>query len=372
MMQLPDASGASRCWDALLAAVNEFGPPDPDENRYVVFISDGYDTSSLVTYADVIAAAQAKKVRLYCVAYGQLIDATPLGQLTSQTGGRYFRAQDPASLASTYALLGKDLGGQYLLRWATLRRNSTPFTPSFQISVDGRMVQAYSPSDYVATSYGTNREVFYGALRLVADAEENADAILLRTTYAPRNIRALRIHYRPNYPCQALVLSTNAGEILRGWTISETNDSAGTRWLNLNSPDPTYNTNDIPYGALGNLVQFQFTGLPSPQDAFSLFQVDNTVYANLPGPPTFNLYGADRFLTTNRPPVILTSGFGFAGGHFGFDLSGVPGQIVIVEGSSNLVKWTALQTNTMVAVPAHFTDPASGTLPARFYRARLR
>ena len=92
MMQLPDASGGSRCWDALLAAVNEFGPPDPDENRYVIFISDGNDTSSMVSSTNVIAAAQAKKVRLYCVAYGQLIDATTLGQLTTQTGGRYFRA----------------------------------------------------------------------------------------------------------------------------------------------------------------------------------------------------------------------------------------------------------------------------------------
>jgi len=371
MMQLPDASGGSRCWDALLAAVNEFGEPDPDENRYVIFISDGNDTSSVVSYTNVIAAAQAKKVRLYCVAFGQLIDAATLGQLTIQTGGRYFRAQDPASLAGSFALLGKDLDGQYLLRWATLRRNSTPFTPSFQISVDGRTNQATSSSNYVASSYGTNREVFYGALRLVADSEENADAILLRTTYAPRNIRSLRIHYRPDYPCQAVLLLTNVGEILHGWTMSETNDSAGTHWLEINSPDPAQHTNDIPYGALGNLLYFQFTGLPSSQNAFSLFEVDNTVYASLPGPPSFNLYGADQFLTTNPPPAILSGSLGFAGGHFGFDLSGLTGQIVIIEGSTNLVAWTALQTNTMGAVPYHFSDPASTSLPARFYRARL-
>ncbi len=227
-------------------------------------------------------------------------------QLTAQTGGRYFRAQDPASLASAFALLGKDLDGQYLLRWATLRRNSTAFTPSFQISVDGRSHQFTAPANYVATSYGTNKEVLFGTLKLVADAEEDADAVLLRTTYAPRNIRKLRVHYRPNFICQPVLLSTNSGEILRGWTLTETSDGTGGRWLELNSADPNFNTNDIPYGALGNLVQFQFTGLPSPRDAFSLFEVDNTVYTGLPGPPSFALQGVSNFISTNALPMILT------------------------------------------------------------------
>lgn len=462
-LQLPDASAGSRCWDALLAAVNDFGPPDPDENRYVVFISDGYDTSSQVLPANVIAAAQAKWVRLYCVAYGTLIDGATLAQLTAQTGGRHFRAENAEGLASAFALLGKDLDGQYLLRWATLRRNATPFTPSFEVKLAGYTHQFTAPADYVATNYGTNKEVFYGALRLVADAEEGADAVLLRTTYAPRNIRKLRLHYRPNYRCQPVLLSTSAGEILHGWTMSETPDGAGGYWLELNSPNPGDNTRDIPYGALGNLVQFQFTGLPSPAEAFRRFEVDNTVYASLPGPPSFTLLGTGAFVSTNTPPAILnaedlpparvslvysnllsatggttpytwsltagalpdglsldagtglihgvprsigTNAFtlrvtgadnfgstlsarlvvmgapppligaldgsmGFASDQFSFGVGGLPGQVVILETSTNLVDWMAFRTNVIGASPIEVIEPVSLSMPSRFYRARL-
>ncbi len=76
----------------------------------------------------------------------------------------------------------------------------------------------------------------------------------------------------------------------------------------------------------------------------------------------------------NAPPIILTSdgGFGFHTNGFGFSIAGLIGQVVVVEGSTDLVRWLALATNTLQTIPLYFTDPGSTNSPARFYRVRLQ
>ncbi len=72
-------------------------------------------------------------------------------------------------------------------------------------------------------------------------------------------------------------------------------------------------------------------------------------------------------------PVIMVNddSFGMRTNRFGFDVSGTAGQVVIVEGSSNLSNWLPLQTNTLGSGPVYFSDPATSTFPWRFYRARV-
>jgi hypothetical protein len=72
------------------------------------------------------------------------------------------------------------------------------------------------------------------------------------------------------------------------------------------------------------------------------------------------------------PRIILNDGrFGFGTNGFGFDLSGVAGQAVAVDCSSNLLNWLPLQTNTLGSGPFYFSDPAAKAEPRRFYRARI-
>jgi len=42
-----------------------------------------------------------------------------------------------------------------------------------------------------------------------------------------------------------------------------------------------------------------------------------------------------------------------------------------VDGSTDLVDWTPLFTNTVVGNPFYFSDPASTNFPWRFYQGRL-
>ncbi|MCI0540546.1 MAG: hypothetical protein L0Z50_35550 [Verrucomicrobiales bacterium] len=83
-----------------------------------------------------------------------------------------------------------------------------------------------------------------------------------------------------------------------------------------------------------------------------------------------NIYVADFYFNTIRkgyaPPRILNAGF--KGGQFGFDLTAPPGHSMVVEGSTDLMSWLPIWTNTSAL---NFSDPQSGASSYRFYRTRL-
>jgi len=84
--------------------------------------------------------------------------------------------------------------------------------------------------------------------------------------------------------------------------------------------------------------------------------------------------GSQAYALVVSPPVIQvgSGSFGFGPSGFGFNLAGSAGSVLVVEGSSNLVNWIPITTNTLGAGPLYFTDPASSNLATRFYRARLQ
>ncbi|MGC9943646.1 MAG: putative Ig domain-containing protein [Verrucomicrobiota bacterium] len=310
----------SRAWDALDDAIKALGPANSDESHYIVFMSDGQDSSSTNTFDDVLTAATNASVQIYCVGFGDDLDTTNLQNIAATTLGRYYAPTDLTDLALDYAEIGKDLSSQYVLRWATLQRSTNSFLPSFQISYEGLtadsptnpppfitgtnydittnssgmlttndvytyttndIISPYSPTEYAG-------DVLAGSLRLVSDADTNTTGITLRTTYAPRYIRQLHLHYRANWPVTLNLDSTNPGEMLQGWTLTETNDGAGGQWALLSSPDPSVLDGSIPFADFGKLLTFSFPNPIVASNAFSLFAVDNTIYTNTSGT---NFYG---------------------------------------------------------------------------------
>ncbi len=328
----------TRCWDTIYAALNQFGPytaTNRDEQRFIVVMSDGNDDSSLLNtnidpIATMVGLAQTNNVKIYCVAFGSNINTNTLQQLTSQTLGQYYQAATTADLALQFLKIAKDIDGQYLLRWATLRRAPLPFQPSFTITVDG-----FTAAFNTNLIYGTNivintnvvpattnitvtniivlpfnpatyaGDVKVGSLLLVADSDVGPQTIRLRTTYTPRFVREVRVKYRPNFPCTASLSSADPGGILNGWTMTETNDNTGLRTLTLVSPSPTNLLTSIPYGTFGELAafHFQYPDLITATQAFSAFSVDNTIYTNmLPNGQSFVLQNSNSFVTAYPAP----------------------------------------------------------------------
>ena len=357
----------TRCWDTIYAAINQFGPytaTNRDEQRYIVVMSDGNDDSSLLNantnpIATMVALAQTNNVKIYCVAFGPHINTNNLQQLTSQTLGQYCQAATTTDLALQFMRIAKDIDGQYLLRWATLQRAPVPFQPSFLITVDG-FTAAYNTDLVYGTSIVIDTNVMpattnitttnivmlpynpttyagdvkIGSLLLVADSDIGPQTIRLRTTYTPRFVREIRATYRPNYPCTASILSTNPGEFLNGWTMTDTNDNTGLHTLTLVSPNPADLLSSIPYGTFGELVafNFEFPDLVTAAQAFSMFSIDNTIYTNmLPNGQSFILQNGTNFVTSyeqsppHGTPIPWLIAYGFTNNFATAELSDLNG-----------------------------------------------
>jgi len=343
----------SRCWDALHAALNQFGANNPDEQRYVVAMTDGNDDASLLhtnAVNTLIGLARTNHVALYCVAFGNKVNTNTLKQLTSQTGGQYYLAATTTDLALQFERIEKDISCQYVLRWATFQRAAVPaypapgFQPSFRLTCEG-LTASWNTSlgsvlytnivltndMSITNTYLTNAvkypfnppdwagDVRAGSLRLLADADVGPQRILLRASYVPRFVREIRINYRPNYPCTASLEVTGTNDVLYGWSLSETTDTNGLRTLTLTSPDPTDLRTSIEYAAFGNLVSFNFARPESmtAAQAFSVFSVDNSIYTDmLPSGQSFVMENTNQFITVYEltpygtpVPWLLANGF---------------------------------------------------------------
>jgi hypothetical protein len=349
---------SSRAWDALVAAIGDLGSKNPDEQHYVILVSDGQDESSIATVDDVITAATNAGVKIFCIGFGSELDPTVLQQLTSATGGRYLDAQTTSSITDAFDQIGKDFNSLYLLRWATLKRSTNSFMPSFEIDYQG--FAAYSPSNTVMMSTNTNMppttnfvispyvptehtgSVTVGLLRLAPNAQVLPDSIMLRAFYVPRYIRQMRIHYRANLPCETSLQSTNAGEILAGWSMSETNDGAGGKWLLLSSSNTQSLAASIPFASLGNLVQFTMRDMVDSSNAFSFITIDNTLYTNT-GNQSFVFQNTNQFVVayTNLPhgtPIPWLIDHGFTNNFAAAELSDPDGD--------GMLTWQEYQANT--------------------------
>jgi hypothetical protein len=74
-----------------------------------------------------------------------------------------------------------------------------------------------------------------------------------------------------------------------------------------------------------------------------------------------------------RPAISLNDGnFGIRSNRFAFNYIGSPGQVVVIERTSDFLGWSPIATNTVGSQPVNFADPNPGNYPRRFYRLRLQ
>jgi len=125
--------GATSLYNALYMALQELNKPAPGDSgaaprrRVIVVLSDGDDTSSAVTFAQVLERALRSDTIIYGVGLGlgrQLTSRTDgesgelvLRRLSQQTGGRAFFTDEAKDLASFYGRIRDELANQYLLAY---------------------------------------------------------------------------------------------------------------------------------------------------------------------------------------------------------------------------------------------------------------
>ena len=171
---------------------------------------------------------------------------------------------------------------------------------------------------------------------------------------------------------------TGLTSVIIGRKVASIGDYAfvGTRLTNITIPASVAFIGVHVFGSCHNLTGVYFQGnAPSlANSGINLFLYESinvyylpgttgwsSTFANVPAEPTF-LW----------KPHVQTgdASFGVQSNQFGFNINWASGQIVVVEGSTNMVDWIPVQTNTLTSDTVYFSDPQWTNHTLRFYRLR--
>jgi Ca-activated chloride channel family protein len=123
------AGGSTALYNAVYIALKELkkvrARTEADVRRQaIVLLSDGEDTSSLVTYDQVLDLAKRSETAIYTIGLRSKDDVQTKGfheaefvlrDLAQQTGGRVFHPSKVEDLAGVYSQISEELASQYLL-----------------------------------------------------------------------------------------------------------------------------------------------------------------------------------------------------------------------------------------------------------------
>lgn len=278
---IQQAQAQIQLWDTVYQALKQFDDGSGvDEERFVLLLSNGSDTSSEHTSSEVTDLANDKAVTLYCIGFGNGLSVAGREQvlmdMASDTNGVYYDGgNNPGDLAEGFRDAVRDLGGRFTLRWSALSRAAEGFTPEFSIetidvpgpgepdcscppaSSDMATGETYLPADYEG-------DVLQGVLRMVVDPDVgiNNKAVDFRAAYLPPLIRRIEVRFVPDRTFSlATQIGTGEGGVAPDTWQTRHNQTfgVGVAWVELSSPDPSDESTALPASAFGRLAKLSFS-----------------------------------------------------------------------------------------------------------------
>lgn len=132
---VPDAGGSTALYDAIVTGLYRFR--NLQGRKALVIITDGEDTSSRLSYDDMLGYARAARVPLYFIGIGfGFGSGGSMKSLAAETGGVAYMIRNVKQLAETYKQLEADLRSQYLLTYRTESSKKDTAYRTIEVKVD--------------------------------------------------------------------------------------------------------------------------------------------------------------------------------------------------------------------------------------------
>jgi len=118
---VPDAGGGTSLYDAIITGLYRFR--NLQGRKALIILTDGEDTTSRISYEDMLQYARASRVPLYFIGialgFTDISGTNKMKSLAAETGAVAYFIKDVKSLDATYAQLEKELHSQYLIAYNT-------------------------------------------------------------------------------------------------------------------------------------------------------------------------------------------------------------------------------------------------------------
>jgi Ca-activated chloride channel family protein len=159
------AGGSTSLHNAIYISLKELAKikaksDDDVRRRAIVLLSDGEDTSSLVSFEEVLDLAKRSETAIYTIGL-QSRDGGSLGkgfreaefvlrQLAQETGGRSFFPQRPEELVDIYGVIADELSSQYTLGYAPSNQRRDGAWRRLNVQVNRQGTSARTKRGYFA------------------------------------------------------------------------------------------------------------------------------------------------------------------------------------------------------------------------------
>jgi Ca-activated chloride channel family protein len=158
------AGGSTALYNAVYIALKQLQkstPQNGDEVRreVIVVLSDGEDTSSLVTFEELLDAVKRSHIAIYTIGLAlepmsakgsTLTGEFVLRRLALETGGQLFTAKQPGELSNVYGQIADELATQYVLGYLSTNGRKNGDWRSTSVSVRRPNFQARTRPGYYA------------------------------------------------------------------------------------------------------------------------------------------------------------------------------------------------------------------------------
>jgi Ca-activated chloride channel family protein len=135
---IPDAEGGTSLYDAIITGLYRFRTLQG--RKALIILTDGEDTTSRISYDEMLTYARAARVPLYFIGIGlgigDIAGTNKMKSLAAETGGVSYFIKDVKKLDQTYAQLEKDLRSQYLLAYNTESMKTDKNYRTVEVKVD--------------------------------------------------------------------------------------------------------------------------------------------------------------------------------------------------------------------------------------------
>jgi tight adherence protein B len=150
----PVLANGTYVYDAVAAALDLLQEAEIAAGSVVV-LSDGSDTGSAASSAEVAAQARAAGVRVFAVGFrSKGFDFPALEKLAQDAGGTYSEAASAAELERVFDELGARLASEYLVRYRSAAKPDHDVHVAVRVSgIDGVATSTYASPALDATSY---------------------------------------------------------------------------------------------------------------------------------------------------------------------------------------------------------------------------
>ncbi len=172
-IQRTHAGGSTALYNAVYIALRQFEKmrgrtPEEVGREVIVLLSDGDDTSSLVTFDELLDTAKRSQTVIYTIGLGledpagRVMPANGefgLRRLAQETGGRLFLAKRPEDLSNVYTQIADELTSQYVLGYLSRNERRDGGWRRVAVRVHQPQLQARTRAGYYATARSNSGEL---------------------------------------------------------------------------------------------------------------------------------------------------------------------------------------------------------------------